>query len=130
MVRTDHFEELIDSERAHVDLLRTMFQSATTLSNIYGPEYGFDGMVIECLGIFLERLLLFHQHVSMNLDGIVSSPHLHEQWDEVFSLDVSVGGTAARITQANYDCRTSHYALQLLELRDHIASSMFLYYNA
>ena len=89
IVRTDHFEELIDSERAHVGLLQTMFQSATILSSLYGPEYGFDGIVIECLGIFLERLILLHQHVLTTLDGIVSSPHLHEPWGEVFSLDVS-----------------------------------------
>lgn len=41
-----------------------------------------------CLAMYLERLLQYHNHILMNLDKTLSSPHLQEDWDNIFALDV------------------------------------------
>jgi hypothetical protein len=43
---------------------------------------------MECLAMYLERLLLYHGHILFNLDKKNSSPRLQEDWSHIFALDV------------------------------------------
>jgi hypothetical protein len=43
---------------------------------------------MECLAMYLERLLLYHGHILFNLDKTFSSPRSQEDWSNIFALDV------------------------------------------
>ncbi|KIM89875.1 hypothetical protein PILCRDRAFT_812658 [Piloderma croceum F 1598] len=123
IIRTDHIEELIDSERAHVDLLRKMKESAEILSQTYKSE----GMTMECLAMYLERLLLYHGHILFHLDKTFSSPRLQEDWSNVFALNQDTLQTTASSAQRSY---CVHYltALDFLENKQFHASAPTMTY--
>lgn len=52
-------------------------------------RYGADGMVVECLATYLDRLIQYHEHVLLHLAQTLTCPHLPEDWNRIFSFDVS-----------------------------------------
>ena len=109
IIRTDHIEELIDSERAHVNLLGTMAVKYISLSfahcisirvshhrlsqesaEVLHQAYKSEGMIMDCLAVYLERLHQYHDHILWNLEKTLSSFREREDWSNIFALDVGL----------------------------------------
>jgi hypothetical protein len=82
-----------------------------------------------CLAMYIDRLLQYHDHILLHLDKALASPHLQEDWSNIFALDV--GPISLDILfqsdQVVLSCRTIVYGRPHLAHRGHIVFTTWMF---
>ena len=103
--RREIIQELLDSERAHVNCVSRMVNNTTIVTVSYSLLHSMqhiemiailsdqvctiDKSIIQCLAEICTPLLRYHEHVLSCLEKSQSGTDTDEEWDKIFAIDVS-----------------------------------------